>query len=262
MKITVDGVGINCEIEGRDGAPWVTFSNSLATDLTMWDDQAAALADDYRVLRYDKRGHGGSDPVEGPYDWDMLVGDVVGLWDALDIETSHFVGLSMGGMTAFGLALDHPGRLRGVVASNTRADAPPAFRDAWDERIAAVEAGGMAALAGPTVERWSSDSFFASGSPVLERLREMVRTTSVAGFTGCARALQGLDYEPRLGEIDSPMLFIAGKDDGATPSDNMRRLHGMVPGSQFLELSPAGHLSNIEQPEAYNVALRDFLAAH
>ncbi len=107
MKVTSNGISFNCEIDGPEGAPWITFSNSLCTNVTMWDDQVAALKDDFRLLRYDKRGHGGTDAPEGPYSFDMLVDDVVGLWDALDIEKSHFVGLSMGGMTALGLALDH-----------------------------------------------------------------------------------------------------------------------------------------------------------
>ena len=259
QKITANGVSFNCAIDGRDGAPWVTFSNSLATNLSMWDGPVGALKDDYRILRYDKRGHGDTEQVEGPYNWDMLVGDVVALWDALNIEKSHFVGLSMGGMTAFGLAQDHADRLIGTVASNTRADAPAEFRDAWDGRIATVREKGMAAMAEPTVERWCSDALLASGAPILETMKQMVASTSVTGFIGCAHALKGLSFQDRLGEIDTPMLFIGGREDVATPSENMKLIHQQVAGSKFLELSPAGHLSNLEQPEAYNAALRDYL---
>lgn len=259
QKITVNGVSFNCAIDGREGAPWITFSNSLATNLSMWDAQIEALKDDYRMLRYDKRGHGATDAVAGPYNWKMLVGDVVALWDELNIEKSHFVGLSMGGMTAFGLAQDHADRLLGTVATNTRADAPPEFRDAWDGRIATVQGNGMAAMAEPTVERWCSDSLLASDSPTLEKMKQMVASTSVAGFVGCAHALKELNFQDRLGEIDTPMLFIGGKEDIATPSDNMKLIHQQVAGSKFMELSPAGHLSNMEQPEAYTAALRDYL---
>lgn len=258
QKITANGVSFNCAIDGPEGAPWITFSNSLATNLTMWEPQIEALKDDYRMLRYDKRGHGDTEAVEGPYNWDMLVGDVVALWDALNIEKSHFVGLSMGGMTAFGLAQDHADRLIGTVATNTRADAPPVFRDAWDGRIATVEENGMGPMADPTVERWCSDQFLASGSPTLDKMKQMVASTSVAGFVGCAHALKELNFQDRLGEIDTPMLFIAGKEDMATPSDNMKLIQQQVAGSKFVELSPAGHLSNMEQPEAYSAALRDF----
>jgi 3-oxoadipate enol-lactonase len=259
MKVTANGVSFNCEIDGPEGAPWITFSNSLATNVSMWDDQVAALKDDFRLLRYDKRGHGGTEVVEGPYSFDMLVADIVGLWDALGIEKSHFVGLSMGGMSAFGLALDYPDRLDGVVISNARADAPPEFRDAWDQRIEFVEQNGMAALAAPTVERWCSESFLATGSAKLDAMRAMVCATSATGFIGCARALQGLDYHSRIGEIDARALFIAGADDNATPADNMRLMHETLRGSEFVELSPAGHLSNMEQPEAYIETLREFL---
>lgn len=259
MKVTANGVALNCEIEGREGAPWLTFSNSLATDLHMWDAQAAALADDFRILRYDKRGHGGSDVPEGPYDFSMLVGDVLGLWDALGIEKSHFVGLSIGGMTAMGLGIGHADRLDSMVISNAIAEAPAPFVAAWDERIATVESDGMAALAAPTVERWSSDAFLDSGTPILDDLRAMVAATPAGGFIGCARALQGLAFEKDLGEIRVPTLFIAGKEDGATPASTMSRIAGLVEGAQYVELSPAGHLSNIEQPEGYTAALRDFL---
>ena len=259
MKVTANGVALNCEIEGKEGAPWLTFSNSLATNLHMWDAQAAALADDFRILRYDKRGHGESDVPEGPYDFSMLVGDVIGLWDALGIGKSHFVGLSIGGMTAMGLGARHADRLNSIVISNAIAEAPAQFVAAWDERIAIVEAEGMGALAAPTVERWSSDEFLDSGSPVLDDLRAMVAATPAGGFIGCARALQGLDFEKSLGEIRVPTLFIAGKEDGATPASTMSRIARMVEGAQYVELSPAGHLSNIEQPEGYIAALRDFL---
>lgn len=259
MKVTANGVALNCEIEGREGAPWLTFSNSLATNLHMWDAQTAALVGDFRILRYDKRGHGESDVPDGAYDFSMLVGDVIGLWDALGIEQSHFVGLSIGGMTAMGLGLDHADRLSSIVISNAIAEAPPPFVAAWDERIAIVEENGMQALAAPTVERWCSDAFFNSGTPVLDDLRAMVAATPAGGFVGCARALQRLDFEKSLGGIRTRTLFIAGKEDGATPAATMSRLAGMVEGAQYVELSPAGHLSNIEQPEGYTAALRDFL---
>ena len=258
MKVTANGVDLNCEVSGREGAPWLTFSNSLATNLHMWDTQAAALAGDFRILRYDKRGHGKSDVPEGAYDFSMLVGDVIGLWDALGIEKSHFVGLSIGGMTAMGLGLHHADRLESIVISNAIAEAPAPFVAAWDERIAIVEENGMQALAAPTVERWCSDEFFDSGTPVLDDLRAMVAATPAGGFIGCARALQGLDFEKSLGGIRTRTLFIAGKEDGATPAATMSRLAGMVEGAEYVELSPAGHLSNIEQPEGYTAALRDF----
>ena len=166
-----------------------------------------ALCDvDEKILA--KRGHGDTEAVEGPYNWNMLVGDVVALWDELNIEKSHFVGLSMGGMTAFGLAQDHADRLIGTVATNTRADAPQEFVEGWTGRIATAQDIGMEAMAAPTVERWCSDAFLSSGSPDLEKLKAMVASTSVTGYVGCGHALKELDFGRRLGEIDTPMLGI------------------------------------------------------
>ncbi len=258
MKVTVNGIGLNCEIEGSEGKPWLTFSNSLATNLHMWDAQVEPLKADFHILRYDKRGHGGSDAPDGPYTFDMLIGDVIGLWDALGIEKSHFVGLSIGGMTAMGLGIDHPDRLLSLVIANSRADMPPADADAWNGRVALAEDKGMDALAGVTVERWCSKPFFESGSPVLEKLRAMVAGTSVTGYVGCARALQTLAFEPRLGEITTRTLFIAGADDIGTPADNMRRIAAMIPGTETVALSPAGHISSMEKPEEFNAALKRF----
>ncbi len=259
MKITANGIAFNCAIDGPEGAPWVTLSNSLATNLHMWDAQAAALASDFRVLRYDKRGHGASEAPAGPYDFEMLIDDVLGLWGALGIETSHFVGLSIGGMTGLGLAIDHAPRLSSLVVSNAVARADDAFRSAWDERIAFAENRGMAALADPTVARWCSDEFLTAAPPALATLKGMVAATSVAGYVGCARALQGLDFETRMPEITTRTLFIAGKEDIATPASTMRHMAALVPGSRYVELSPTGHLASMELPDAYSAELRKFL---
>ncbi|MEE9571215.1 MAG: alpha/beta fold hydrolase, partial [Gammaproteobacteria bacterium] len=162
MIIATNEAELNCEIEGRDGAPWLTFSNSLATDLSMWDDQVEAFASNYRILRYDTRGHGGSSAVPGPYDLDALADDVVALWNELGIKQSHVVGLSIGAMTAVGLALRHAERLNRVVVANARPDNPPELRNARERRITSTKQEGMSGLAELTVERWCSTSFRAS----------------------------------------------------------------------------------------------------
>jgi 3-oxoadipate enol-lactonase len=260
MNIEANGISFNTQVEGAEGAPWITFSNSLACNLSMWDGQVAALRDDYRILRYDTRGHGGTAVPGGPYSFDMLVGDVIGLWDALGIERGHFIGLSLGGMTALGLALGHAGRLSSITVCNARAEAPPEFRDLWDTRIATVGENGMEAIIDATLERWFTPGFAAGDPPVLDRVRDMIRATAPRGYIGCARALQGLDYLPRLGGISLPALFIAGAGDGATPPEGMRAMHQAVANSQYVELDPAAHISNLEQPEAFNDALTTFLA--
>ena len=261
MIVTANDIGFNCEIGGRNGAPWLTFSNSLATDLTMWDAQVRALAGDYRILRYDTRGHGGSAAGTGPYSLDMLADDVIAIWDKIGIDRSHVVGLSIGAMTAVGLALRHAGRLDRVVVANARPDNPPELRGARERRITAVEREGLSELAEPTVERWCSNAFRASNPDAAKKLVAMVSGTSVAGYVGCVRALLGLDYQRRLQEIGAPILFIAGGEDAGVPTDAMRKMHEAVRGSHFIELAPSGHMSNIEQPAEFNSAVRNFLSA-
>ena len=260
MLADIRGVAINYEVSGNESRPWLTFSNSLATNLHMWDEQAAALAEDFRILRYDKRGHGKSAPIEGPYSFDDLVGDVVGLWDHLGIQKSYFVGLSIGGMTAQALVLSHADRVAATVMANTSAHSSDDFRAAFDARVAAVTEGGMEAVVESTIERWFSESYRASGAPWLEDVRQMIRTTSVAGYTGCARAIQTLANLDRLAALDHPVLLIVGSQDLATPPAGMRAMQERIGGSRYVELD-AAHLSNIEQSPAFTAAVRDFFAA-
>ncbi len=261
MRADIRGVTINYEVSGNETGPWLTFSNSLATNLRMWDEQEAALAGDFRILRYDKRGHGASAPVDGPYSFDDLIGDIVGLWDHLGIAESHLVGLSIGGMTAQGLLLGHAGRVTATVMANTSAFSGEAFRAAFDQRVAAAAEGGMEAVVEATIERWFSAGYRASGAARIDDVRQMIRTTSVAGYTGCARAIQGLAYLDRLDALDHPVLLIAGAQDPGTPPAGMRLMHERIAGSHYLELD-AAHLSNIERAEEFTAAVRGFLSAH
>lgn len=260
MKANANGISINYQIEGKEGAPWLTLSHSLGANLTMWDHQVAALGDDYRILRLDTRGHGATEATEGAYDFNLLIADITYLWDMLLIDHSHLVGLSLGGMTAMGMALRLPGRLDSITVCSARADCPDAVRKIWDDRITQIEAEGMEPMIEGTLGRWFTPEFVASGSPVLDQVRGMIRTTKPQGYIGCARALQGLDYLPRLGQITVPTLFIAGAGDGAAPAAGMKVMHAAVKGSQYVELSSASHISNLEQPQAYNDAVTGFLA--
>jgi len=261
MKINANGISFNYRIDGPEGAPWLMLSNSLATNLSMWDGQVAVLAKEYRVLRYDQRGHGASDAPAGDYDFDLLADDAAALMQALGTGPCHFLGLSMGGMTAMGLGLNHPERVRSLIICNSRADVTEEFRDIFDRRIALALAEGMEPLVASTVEHWFTAELRAAAPISLDDVRAMVRTTPPVGYAGCARAVQSLDYMARLPAIDKPVLFIAGAEDIATPADGMRAMQAVLSGSQYVELSPASHLSNLEQPEAFTAAARKFLAA-
>jgi 3-oxoadipate enol-lactonase len=259
MKIKANGITINYQIDGRDGAPWIVFSNSLATSIAMWDAQAAALQGSFRVLRYDQRGHGGSDAPAGRYAFDTLLADALALLDALSIDKAHFAGLSMGGATALGLAEHHPERFDRIVVCNSPGQSTPQSSAQWQERIAIAQKDGLAPLVEPTIARWFPPETVAQNPPHLDKVRAMIRATPVNGFIGCAAALADHDYASAVATVKRPVLFMTGDKDPATPA--MRKLHDRLPGSQFVALPGAGHISAMDRPAEFTKAVRDFIAA-
>jgi 3-oxoadipate enol-lactonase len=259
MQIKANGITFNYQVEGPEGAPWVVFSNSLATNLSMWDDQAAALNKSFRVLRYDHRGHGGTEATGGRYDFDLLVADVIGLFDALAIKRAHFVGISMGGMTGLALAQQHPDRVETLAACDCGPASSPASSQQWEERIAIAEKEGMEPLVLATAKRWFPPEF-PEDSAVFQKACAMIRTTPVKGFIGAAGALANFDLRPGLPNIKAPTLLIVGSKDATVPGQ--KAINAAVPGSRLVELEGAGHLSNLEEPEGFTRALQQFLSAH
>jgi 3-oxoadipate enol-lactonase len=262
MKITANGININYRFDGPDNAPVVTMSNSLASNLSMWDPQIPALASRYRVLRYDTRGHGQSDAPPGPYSLDDLTEDVRALWQALGIRQTHFIGLSMGGMIGQMLALKHPQMLRSLVLCDTMSRVPPDAKPMWDERIHTAETRGMEPHVEPTVARWFTAPFREQRPDVIDHVRTMIRTTPPRGYAGCCHAIAGLNLTDRLQDITLPTLIIVGEEDPGTPVAASRVIHERIKGSELVILKSASHLSNMEQPEAFNQALTAFLAKH
>ncbi len=254
MSINSNGSSFNCRVDGGRG-PWVLLSHGLATDLTMWDELAEALQGRYRVLRYDARGHGGSAATEGDYTLDQLVADAIGILDALGVGEAHFCGLSMGGMVGLGLMLDHAARIKSAVIADSRHTTTPEFTKAWLDRAEAVRQGGIEAIVASTVERWSSAGLRERNPAVIARMERMIRSTSPAGYRGCAAALARLDYGHRLGEIETPALVLCGTEDPGAPPENTRQMHAMITGSRYLEIAQAGHISNIEKPAIFNAAV-------
>jgi 3-oxoadipate enol-lactonase len=259
MKINTNGININCQIDGPEGAPWIVFSNSLATSIAMWDEQAAALNGSYRVLRYDQRGHGGSDAPAGRYAFDTLLADALGLLDALHIDKATFAGLSMGGATALGLAERHPERFNHIIVCDSPCLSTPQSSQQWEERIAIAQNKGIEALVEPTVSRWFPPETYAKNPPYLDKIRTMFRSTPVNGFIGCAAALADHDYAAAVASVKPPVLFLVGEKDAPAPA--MRKLHEKLPGSRYVELAGAGHISNMDRPAEFNRAVTDFLAA-
>jgi len=259
VKIDINGNKINYEMEGPEGAPWVTFSHALCNNLTLWDDQAAALRDRFRILRYDQRGHGQSDAPAGPYGFPALMQDAVALWDALKINASHWVGLSIGGMMGYGMAQDHGNRLLSLTACDSRPDAPPDYQDYFQYRIDAAREKGMEGLVEPTVERWFTPATVAANPPALDKVRQMIRDTNPVGHAGCCEALKTLAFGARLGEIKSPTLIIGGEADKGAPPTALAAAAHTIPGGRLVVVPGAGHISNLENPAAFNQALAEFL---
>jgi 3-oxoadipate enol-lactonase len=259
MKIKANGIAVNYEAEGPEGAPVVMVSHGIATSLAIWTEVSRHLRSKYRVIRYDSRGHGGTDAPAGDYSLELLGDDAIGLMDALGIAKAHYGGLSLGGMTAIGMALDHPDRLLSAICCDARASGPAEYVKAWKQRIVDVRAKGMEALVEPTVSRWLTQEFYADKART-DPLRALIRNTPVDGYCGSAAALQGLNYGARLGSIKVPMLYLTGAEDSGAPPAVMREMAAQTPGAQFVEIPHAGHISTVEQPQAVAAAIDKFIS--
>lgn len=260
MKVTANGVSMRYTLDGPASAPVVTLSHSLATDLSMWDPQMPALTARYRVLRYDTRGHGGTDAPAGAYTLEQLAEDARALLRALGIPRTHWVGLSMGGMIGQVLALTPPGVLASLALCDTTSRIPPEAKPVWDDRIRTAETRGMEPLVEPTLARWLTLPFRARRADVVERVATMIRRTDPRGYVGCCHAIAALDLTDRLGAIALPTLIVVGADDAGTPVAASRAIHERIPGSELVVIESASHLSNLEQPEAFDRAVSAFLA--
>lgn len=258
MKVHANGIDIHYEISGS--GPCVTLAHSLATDLTLWDELVAALEPHFTVLRYDARGHGRSSAPEGSYDFPTLVGDLVGLLDALKIARTHFVGLSMGGMLGQHFALAHPGRLDKLVIASSTSRVPPEGRALWDERIAVARSQGMQAHVESTLARWFTAPWRAAHPEAMARIGALVAATLVAGFAGWGAAICTLDLTERLGAIKAPTLVVCGADDPGTPPAANRVIAEAIPGARLEIVPNASHQLPVEQAETFTRLLLDFLA--
>ena len=259
MRVLANDLHVNCQFSGPEGAPLVVLSHALGSSGVMWEQQMPVLVEGYRVLRYDTRGHGGTDAPAGPYKLDTLGDDVIAMLDALDIERVHWVGLSMGGMVGQNLALRYPKRLSSLVLCDTTSRIPDEAQPTWDERIALAERSGMEPLCGETMERWFTPPFLAEGGPELRSIREQFLDTPTSGYVGCCQAIRELDYTNRLSDIELPMQLIVGADDVSAPPEASRVIQQKVAGASLTVIDNGSHLCNVEQPAAFNHALLGFL---
>jgi len=253
---TDDGIDIRYRIDGADGSRPLILSNSLGTNLTMWDAQVAAFSASRRLVRYDQRGHGGSSAPAGSYAMERLGRDVIALMDALGLATADFCGISMGGMTGMWLGANEGGRFGRLVLSNTSAHMPD--KAPWESRIAAVRAGGMRAIEAAVLERWFTPAFREANPDEADRVLAMIRATDPAGYVGCCAAVRDMDHRALLARIALATLVVIGGHDAATPPEAGRAIAAAVPGARLVELD-AAHLSNIEQPRRFTEAVLAFL---
>ena len=249
-------------VEGPADAPVVVLGGSLGSTLEMWDPQVPALAERFRVVRYDARGHGRSPVPPGPYALDDLVDDLVALLDRLDVPRAHVVGLSLGGMTAMRLAAREPSRVDRLALLCTSAKFPTS--SPWAERAATVRAEGAAAIAEAVVDRWFTPRLRDADPALVDRMRAMVAATPAEGYASCCTAIERMDLRPDLPGIQAPTLAIAGADDPATPPEHLATIADAIPGARLLVLPQAAHLANVEQAAAVDAALLAHLdpAAH
>jgi 3-oxoadipate enol-lactonase len=265
MQAGINGTTLEYRIDGPaddETAPWLTFSNSLVTTLDMWAPQVAHFAGRYRILRYDIRGHGSSAAAPPPYTPDMLAADVVDLLDHLGIPRTHIAGISVGGMTAIMAAAAYPQRIATLTVSNLSAQATQAVVAGWESRIAQVEAEGMSSIVEPMLARWFTPDWRAANPETEAQVRALIAPTTLTGFVGGGRALQQVDYTGKGAAIRCPTLFIGGADDDAAPTSAMREVAATFADARLIEIAGAGHLSNLQRPDAWNQALDMFLDAH
>jgi 3-oxoadipate enol-lactonase len=228
VRVLANDLYVNCQFSGPEGAPLVVLSHALGSSGIIWEQQMPALVDGYRVLRYDTRGHGGSDAPAGPYSLDELGDDVIAMLDSLDIERVHWVGLSMGGMVGQNLALRHPERLSALVLCDTTSRIPEEAQPLWDERIALAERSGMEPLCDETMKRWFTPPFLAEDGPELKSIRDQFLDTPTSGYVGCCQAIRELDYTDRLSEIRLPVRLIVGAEDPSAPPEASRTIQQRV----------------------------------
>jgi 3-oxoadipate enol-lactonase len=254
---TGDTVALHHALEGPEEAPMLVAANSLGTTLRMWDDQAPALLESFRLLRYDHRGHGDSPVPPGPYAIGDLGRDVLALMDRLEVERFSFCGLSIGGMAGMWLASEAPERVERLVLCCTAARfAPP---EQWDERAETVRADGVGAIANAVLERWFTPPFRESRPEVVEWARGMLSNTPAEGYAGCCEAIRDADLRSRLETIRAPTLVVAGADDPAAPVEEAELIRDSISDAHLVVVEQAAHLANVEQPEAVTQALLEHL---
>jgi len=232
------------------------LSNSLGTTLHMWDPQVKALTPHFRLLRYDRRGHGQSGVPAGPYNMEMLGRDVLAILDALKIDKVNWCGLSMGGMVGMWLGANAPQRIDRLILSNTSAYMPN--KDIWTDRINTVREKGLAAIMQGNMERWFTKDFRDREPKKVQWVADMFMTTKPEGYIACGEAVRDMDHREIIKSITAPTLVIAGRDDPATTVEAAEFIRDRIPGASMTVLE-AAHIANVECADEYTKTVLGFL---
>ena len=262
MKAKVNGINLNFELSGNSSGPAVVLHHPLATNLSSWDELTAALDADYRVLRFDARGHGQSDAPGGAYTFETLARDVVDLMTQCGIEKASFIGLSMGGMVGHYLGLLHPDRFHNLCLVSTTSRVPAEAKPTWEQRIVNAPKQGMAGQVEAALQRWVSPTALKENQNLVKRLTGMIEATPIDGYIGWCHAISGLDVTDRLGAIKLPTRVIVGELDPATPVAASQAIHAAIPGSELVIVPGVSHMLHNEEPDLFNSHVLPFLDAH
>jgi 3-oxoadipate enol-lactonase len=257
-EISADGTAIHVEVEGPEDAPVLMLSNSLGTNLQMWDDQVPAFTRHFRLVRFDRRGHGGSAVPKGPYSIERLGRDALAVLDGLGLERVNWCGLSMGGMEGMWLGANAASRIDKLILSNTASYFPD--RTMWDGRIKLARDKGLVALVDGTIERWFTAEFRRRSPQAVARIREMFLSTDVEGYVGCGAAIRDMDNRSLLAKVSVPTLVIAGRHDMGTTLEAGQFIAEHIPGAKLAVMETA-HIANVEQPQVYTDTVLRFLLA-
>ncbi|MBS0533482.1 MAG: 3-oxoadipate enol-lactonase [Proteobacteria bacterium] len=253
---TDDGCRINVEVSGSERAPALMLSSSVGTNLHMWDDQAEDFARHFRVIRYDRRGHGGSDAPPGPYSMERLGRDALSVLDALEVRSVLWCGLSIGGMVGQWLGANAPERFDKLILANTNAFYED--KKTWDDRIRFLRDNPLDKLLDATMGRWFTPSFRESAPQAIARMKDIFLTTDKAGYVACCQAIRDMDFRTSNQSITTPTLVIVGAQDAATPPAQGEAIARQIKGAKVFSID-AAHISNVEQPAAFTKAVLDFL---
>ena len=258
-RVDAGEIRMACELTGPEGAPVACLNHCFGSDLHYWDRHLDAF-EGFRVLRYDTRGHGGSDAPDGPYRLEMLAADVAGLLDALGIDRVHFCGVSIGGQIAQTFALDYPERVASLVLVNTTCEYREDQVALWRARARQVLEEGIEPLHAALMSRWFTDEAMARQPPGYRYMAGAIRQLAPRSFAAAVEAMCGLDTTARLPRIAVPTLVIGTPEAPGAPPEVTEKMARLIPGAELAWLTPARHLASLEHPERFNALVRAFLS--